>query len=359
MPGSELPNSLDNVLADMLRHAHLEPGGCVRFLPFILKTDVESLFERLNRGRFKAEHAAIDNFHLLRISKYPRIGEADEGGAVSGDFVLFRVTERIWCLASPEQAKIFYGCALGAIQNNSRIASQIYIPNREYHNIFDHIAKKDINVTVLQHSEYNRLESTVTSLKRRREYKSVLAEIHTKNSVIRRVRAVAQRKNEPPIIAFSVSNNGILAVRDGSISFFMDVILNDVGRIGVIRDLLFSNKERDRLNLHPLRLVFEEQVLAHKSQNAEFIRALTSLGQSAVAVFHANPYLHCLYTDFRDGSSFNVFASSPSTVDVVPSIRASVSSITKLYRGISEKFADCEVSEIKDAPPAIDEFFGI
>jgi len=350
---------MDNVLADMLRHARSEPSGCVWFLPFILKSDVESLFARLNRGRFKTEHAAIDDFRLLRISKYPKLGAADEDGTISGDFVLFRIFERIWCLASPERAKIFYGCALGAIQANSRIASQIYIPNREYQNIFDHVAQNDVNLTILQHSEYNRLESTVTSLKRRRDYKSVLAEIHTKNSVIRRVRAVAQRKKEPPIIIFSLSNNGILAVRDGSISFFSDVILSDVGRIGTIRDVLFSNKERERLNLHPLRLVFEEEVLAHKSQNAEFIRALTSLGQSAVAVFHANPYLHCLYTDFRDGSSFNVFASSPSTVDVVPSIRASVSSLTKLYRGISEGFADCEVSEIKDAPPAIDDFFGI
>jgi hypothetical protein len=348
------------VLADMLDHARAEPGGCVRFLPFILKTDADHLFERLNRGRFKTEHAAADHFHLLRISKYPKLeAGADEDVTVSGDFVLFRVSERIWCFASPERASIFYGCALGAVQNSSRIASQIYLPNREYHNIFDHIAENDTNVTILQHSEYNRLESTQTSLKKRRDYKSVFAEIHTKNSVIRRVRAVAQRKNEPPIIVFSVSNNGMLAVSDGSIRFFTDIILNDVGRVGVIRDILFSNKEREKLNLHPLRLVFEEEVLAHKSQNAEFIRALTSLGQSAVAVFHANPYLHCLYTDFRDGSSFNVFASSPSTVDVVPSIRASVSSLTKLYRGISEKFADCEISEIKDAPPTIDEFFGI
>jgi hypothetical protein len=360
MPLPELPNTLHGVLADMLKQARSEPGGSLWFLPFILKTDVDALFERLNRGRFKAEHSAFGDFYVVRIWNYPRPGEDDEDEerVVAGDFLLFRVSEKVWCFSSSERAKVFHRCALAAVQGNSRIASQIYIPNREYSNIFDQVAGKGLNIKVLQHSEYNRQESTVTSLKKKRDYKSVFAEIRAKNSAIRRVRASAQKEDENPVVLFSLWNNGMLALRNGSVAFFNDIILADIGKIGIIRNALFSNKQRTKLNLHPLRLAFDEEVLAYKSQNADFIKALTSLEQSAVAVFHANPYLHCLYTDFRDDSSFNIFASSPVTVDVVPSIRASVSALTKLYRGISEKFADCEISEIQDTPPSIDEFFG-
>jgi hypothetical protein len=138
----------------------------------------------------------------------------------------------------------------------------------------------------------------------------------------------------------------------------MDRLVNEVAGIGNIRNTLFANRERRHVQLHPLELSFETAILADRAANAVLIDSLLSISKTAIAVFHSNPYVHVLYTDFRDGSSFNIYSSSDSTLTIVPSTRASVSALMRLYKGISERFADCEIGEALQTPPTMNEFFG-
>jgi hypothetical protein len=186
----------------------------------------------------------------------------------------------------------------------------------------------------------------------------VFAELASKDAVVRRIVAKVYAESKQPMALFAFNNNGLLSLREGAIHFFFEHLVGEVARIGNAKNSIFSNRERKRLQLHPLELSFEDGILSDKAANFALIDSLSSISKSAIAVFHANPYIHVLYTDFRDGSSFNVYSTSDSTLMVVPSTRASVSALMKLYRGISERFADCEIADASQTPPSLEEFFG-
>jgi hypothetical protein len=351
--------SIDGLLRDLLFKAQARPGGSLKLLPFILKTTLEQFLGRLNRGRFVSEQVKIESFYVLRIRVTPKKrsrGLAES--AVEGDFALFPVEPNIWCFASAERAVIFEKIIFQLLQANVSQTSQIFLSNRDFESIFGGLMASNLTIKVVQHSEYNREESNVTSLKQRRDYRVVFKEITLKNAVIRRIKAAAYRGKGDIALAFSVSNAGILGFRDGALGLFKDLILGSVAEIGLKQNSLFSDRARKGIVLSPLHVLFDHEVLADKTQNLELVRALAAIDRSALTVFHANPYIHCVFTDLRNGSSFNIFSSSTYSLEIVPSIRASVSSLMKLYRGISEKFADCAISDIPEQAPTLADFFG-
>jgi hypothetical protein len=332
--------------------ADLQKGRLVRCLPFILKTDVASFVERISRGGFRTESLPRGEFQLLRIVRVPA-EDSRLRDKVSGEFGLFRVASDIWCICSASDAKVFRACAVGALQYAAPRTSLIYVTTNEMRSMFDSWAGEAIHVKILRHSEYNRNESTINFLRRRKDYRVVFAEIAEKNSVLRSLAGLAQTGKATTILEFSLSNVGHVAFRRGSLTFLTDRLLLDVAKVGVSRHVMFSNRERSRHELRPLSLIFDAEVVGERAQNNEFVRALTSVEKSAVAVFHANPYIHLIFTDFRDGSSFHIYSTSRSAITIVPSFKASIAALMSLYRGISEKFADCVLS---DSPTQV---FGI
>jgi hypothetical protein len=344
-------------LLDMLySSAQREPLGNVRFLPFILKREIDRFLSRLDVGRFKSRVLKLDEYYLIRLQRQStEVDDQDE--TVVGDFGLFQVSDAVWCFCSIENTAIVNKTALAAIQQHASQASLIYISTREFRRIFDRLAEQKHRIQVVQHSEYNRQESNVSYLRESKDYRSVFTELTSKDAVVRRIMAEVYAESREPIALFAFNNNGLLSLREGAIHFFFEQLVGEVARIGNAKNLIFANRERERLQLHPLELSFEDNILSDKVANLAFIDALSSIGKSAIAVFHANPYIHVLYTDFRDGSSFNVYSTSDSTLMIVPSTRASVSALMKLYRGISEKFADCEIAAAPQTPPSLGEFF--
>jgi len=334
-----------------------EPLGNVRFLPFILKREMDHFLSGLDVGRFRSKVMTLDEYYLVRLQRQGN--ELDtQGETVAGDFALFQVSEAVWCFCSIESAATVNKTAMAAIQQHATQASIIYISTREFRRIFDNLAEQKQRIQVLQHSEYNRQESNVNYLRETKDYRSVFAELTSKDAVVRRIVAQVYAESREPVARFAFNNNGLLSLREGAIHFFFEQLVAEVARIGNAKNLIFADRERERLQLHPLELSFEDNILSDKVANVAFVDALSSISKSAIAVFHANPYIHVLYTDFRDGSSFNVYSTSDSTLMIVPSTRASVSALMKLYRGISEKFADCEIAVAPQTPPTLGEFFG-
>jgi len=344
-------------LMDMLYASALrEPLGNVRFLPFILKREIDRFLSRLDVGRFRSQVMKLDEYYLIRLQRQAsELGAQDE--TVAGDFALFHISDAVWCFCSIENTVTVNKTAIAAIQQYASQASLIYISTREFRRIFDRLAEQKQRIQIVQHSEYNRQESNVNYLRETKDYRSVFAELASKDAVVRRIVAEVYAESRQPVALFAFNNNGLLSLREGAIHFFFDQLVAEVARIGNAKNLIFANRERERLQLHPLELSFEDNILSDKVANFALVDALSSISKSAIGVFHANPYIHVLYTDFRDGSSFNVYSTSDSTLMIVPSTRASVSALMKLYRGISEKFADCEIAEAPRRPPTLGEFF--
>jgi hypothetical protein len=345
-------------LLDMLySSARREPLGHVRFLPFILKKDIDQFLSRLNVGRFRSNVLKSDDFYLIRLQRQPT--ELDEENeSIAGDFALLHISDAVWCFCSIENSVVVSKTVVAAVQQHASQASLIYISTRDFRSVFDKLAEQRHRIQVVQHSEYNRLESNISYLRETKDYRTVFAEVASKDAVIRRIVVEIRAESKERVALLAFNNNGLLSLRYGAIHFFFEQLVREVAKIGNAKNLIFANRERHRLQLHPLEISFDDNILSDKAANFSLIDSLSSIGKSAIAVFHANPYIHVLYTDFRDGSSFNLYSTSDSTLMIVPSTRASVSALMKLYRGISEKFADCEIAEASKVPPSLGEFFG-
>jgi len=341
----------------MYTSAQGEMHGHVRFLPFILKEGIEKFLPRLNLLRFRSQVETFGDYYLIRLRRVQlELAGTDE--SVSGDYALFHLSGAVWCFCSIERSQVVGKTAIAAIQQHPARASLIYISTREFRRIFDSLTVDGNRVFVVRHSEYNRQESNVNWLKERKDHRVVFEELAAKDAVATGIVVEVRASRGAPVSVFSLNNNSLLSLRHGSVGVFLENLVAQVAAIGNARNSLFTDRERSRMQLHPLELLFDSGVFSDKAANSALIESLSSISKSAVAVFHSNPYIHVLYTDFRDGSSFNIYSSSDSTLTIVPSTRASVSALMKLYRGVSERFADCDIAEGEQGVPTINEFFG-
>lgn len=349
-----VPTNVRELAETMYRSALRMPSGQLRFLPFILREPIERFLPRLNAGRFISQVTQLENFYVLRLHRTDITDSAGE--PIIGEFALFPVRGSVWSFCAAEKSAVVHKTAARAIQLYASRASTIFISTKEFARFFGSLSSDGKRLLVFRHDEYNRQQSTMNFLRERRDYRTVFKELAAKDAVLTRITAGIYANNEQ-LIRFSCTNNSLISLRSGDLAFFLERVLGEVARIGDLRSILFADRERDKQTLHPLHVSFDSDVLSDRIGNFQLIDSLASIGRSAIAVFHANPYVHVLYTDFRDGSSFNVYSTSESSLAIVPSTRASVSAIMRLYRGISERFADCEVSETPVTQQTIGDFF--
>jgi hypothetical protein len=125
------------------------------------------------------------------------LGAPDE--TVAGDFGLFHIADAVWCFCSIENSDTVKRTALAAIQQYASQASLIYISTREFRRIFDRLAEQKQRIQVVQHSEYNRQESNVNYLRETKDYRSVFAELSSKDAVVRRIVAQIFAESREPV----------------------------------------------------------------------------------------------------------------------------------------------------------------
>ena len=130
---------------------------------------------------------------------------------------------------------------------------------------------------------------------------------------------------------------------------FFDTVVHTITK-AVTQSTNFFNK-RDRLSSpsgasRPLRIEYVEDVFGDKNQNHRLINTLKRMKDSALSVYHPNPYLHASLLDYADGSSYEVWVTKPNSILVVPQRRASTDSIERLCNFICDEFQEGVIEEV-------------
>src|ERR1019366_8451813 len=119
---TNVPGTRLELLEMMYHSAQREPLGNVRFLPFILKEDVQKFLPRLNVGRFRSQVQIFGDFYLLRLQRI-RVELDAEEEPVAGEFALFQTSGTVWCFCSIESTAVVGKTAIPAIQRHPSRAS--------------------------------------------------------------------------------------------------------------------------------------------------------------------------------------------------------------------------------------------
>lgn len=148
-----------------------------------------------------------------------------------------------------------------------------------------------------------------------------------------------------PSARCKIRKNGEIEVT-GSYELAFDAVATHIAEVGS-KKLSFFSKRGLRVadyKPRPLAVNFEQPVFEKVDSVRDFVYMLEKYPHSMHAVEHANPYAHVKLTDIYDGSSFDVWAISPSRIALMPGLKASEAAFERLVHYIFDKFREGQIA---------------
>jgi hypothetical protein len=130
--------------------------------------------------------------------------------------------------------------------------------------------------------------------------------------------------------------------------FFSNTVLPSLVAAVMDSQRFFENRGRSSTpngQSRPIRIVYGQNVFSDKRQNHRLIAVLRQLKEAGLSVIHPNPYLHAAILDYADGSSYDIWVTTPTSIVILPKRKASVHSIARLCNHICEEFEEGDVTE--------------
>ena len=148
-----------------------------------------------------------------------------------------------------------------------------------------------------------------------------------------------------PSAICKIRKNGEIEVT-GSFKIAFDAVATEIAKIGEKKLRFFSGRGLRFSNFkpRPLAVNFKQPVFEKLDQVRNFVDILSKYPHSMRAVLHGNPYAHVKLTDILDGSSFDVWAISPSRIAMMPGLKASEAAFERFVHYIFEKFREGSIS---------------
>lgn len=222
--------------------------------------------------------------------------------------------------------------------------SKAYLTSMDIRHMFEHLeeahgAEAFVNKAIA----YSHRREGVISFKKE-PYHQVFNRAESEKSFIDKVDFTL---GSPRLLHAFVSRNGVTKFIEGDIRFFVENILTAIVNTASGKHQVFrqSSRKPGEVAVSPIDLEFGQAVFQERNDNLSFLSALDLMSRSGIAVLHENPYVHVSLIDFFDGSSFDIFATTPSAVTIIPQVGASAFSLNRLCNHIFENFREGMISK--------------
>ena len=153
-------------------------------------------------------------------------------------------------------------------------------------------------------------------------------------------------KGEDVLMDGFFSRGGLFKFRH-SFLIFKKHVLPHVLNASMNKFKLYSNRSREDNDgdVSPLVIRLRSDMFDDREQNRRFIEAVRGMKYTSGSVYHANPYVNMSLVDHMDGSTFEIWVMSPNKITIVPQLRATQASLSRLIAHIFEKFQEGDVLE--------------
>jgi hypothetical protein len=146
---------------------------------------------------------------------------------------------------------------------------------------------------------------------------------------------------EPRYFETSVSSDCHFVVKGDFLIFYSQFIAPSMKlvskRLGYLQER--SEKAGNKLP-EPMVIKFPESVFVGENWHENFLETMEKMKNLSINQLHANPYIHLSLLDYQDGSSFTVWIISEDEIYIIPQVRASVASMTRILAYIFEKIRE-------------------
>ena len=177
-----------------------------------------------------------------------------------------------------------------------------------------------------------------------KDYPAVFDELRQKRAWLSSIR-IELRGSQP--MSGRISRDSTFLCHE-NFPFFFRTILSRVAAIVARRRGFYDKRDRqsgvDR-GPRPIEITYDQEVFSDKQQHGRLIRVITSLPNASFAVFHGNPYLHGTLVDYTDGSSYDIWIATATSILIVPKAKATSHSLSRLCNHICDRFEEGDVRE--------------
>ena len=332
----------------------------VKFLFLVSKKDLLQLIKEWLPYRynlwFLEEHK---DFAAIKIKREIR---RREKRYVSGDFVLSRYKNtNIYIAMTHEKQEFVKKVLLRFFENSYSESSRLHLTSGQIQDILD-LIKEELNCEiitdrVISYSKLNKEKFVIGGKKPRlkesdvrwteEDYKISFERAAENDQWIDRISFYAQQEDRLLFHA-SLSREGLFEC-DNNVRDFYEIItkyLLDIGRKSVN---IYSNKSRTENNgeIRPIMIEYANNIFRNSEQNSRLIKIISEFPKSSYSVYHGNPYLHMSIVDYVDGSSYDLWVVSADKLIIVPQIRATFNSLSRLCEHILKRFLEGEIEPIE------------
>ena len=155
------------------------------------------------------------------------------------------------------------------------------------------------------------------------------------------------KKNKEELFSGFLSREGLFKC-NRNLKLFFDIIFDTVLKIGNDKIRAFKQRSRgdNKGNIKPICIEYSGNVFKDTEQNHRLIKAISEFPKSTYTLYHGNPYVHVSLVDYFDGSSYDLWVLSEDKITIVPQLKSSFSSISRLCEHIFKKFKEGEIKEL-------------
>jgi len=257
-------------------------------------------------------------------------------------FGVFKSGEKAWTAFSLARTVASENLLLRLLNSLSPRFSGAYLSSRDIRLILENIEENQAaEVSVNKAVAYSYRREGEISFKKQ-PYHAVFNGAENEGMFVDKVDFVVTGRGS--LHAF-VARTGVAKFLSGDLRVFLNNVLTPIVDTASRKHRVFdqSSRKSGDAPVSPINIEFGETVFEDRDDNLTFLSALDLMTRSGIAVLHENPYVHVSLIDFFDGSAFDIFATTPNAVTVIPQVDASAFSLNRLCNHIFENFREGEI----------------
>lgn len=268
-----------------------------------------------------------------------RLSEKRRGKTLRVDFGIFKSGVNAWTLFTLTESNWRENALLHLVRALSPDFSLPYLSSADIRSLFQRLEEDDgVEVSVNKAVAYSYRREGQISFKKE-PYQDVFNRAEHENMFVDKVDFSLHGHSS---LHGFIARNGTAKFIRGDIEVFLARVLNAVLNTSARRHEVFQQAARrpGEVEVSQLDVEFGQSVFHGRGDNLTFLSSLDRLSRSGIAVMHENPYVHVSLIDFFDGSSFDIFATGPNSISIIPQVDASAFSLNRLCNHIFENFRE-------------------
>jgi hypothetical protein len=265
--------------------------------------------------------------------------------------------DSLFMILSDSKHTIFKRLMNRIVKYNYPFLSHVYLKDSEIKELFLRMNKQNnIRIIIYKILSYSRISETIQEKDlrwTRRTYDDVFYDLEESNAWIKRIdfRASIEKIEKGGtswirLLEVAMGRDCYFKVKGDFNKFYLHIINVSMDMIAKRLGYLEARSESAKdARPEPIVIRFDNPIFKEKSSNEKFIRKLEELKNISITKLHSNPYLHISLLDYNDGSSYGIWIVSENEINIIPQIRATVASMTKLLNHIYQKIQEGDIAE--------------